>query len=65
MLTGIIDVIEPTGPDTMVTIGIAEQPIIARLQPRFSGKVGETIGLTAELTSISFFDAETELRILL
>lgn len=65
MLTGVIDVIEPTGPDTMVTIGIAEQPIIARLQPRFSGKVGETIGLTAELASMSFFDAKTELRILL
>jgi multiple sugar transport system ATP-binding protein len=64
MLTGIIDVVEPTGPDTMVTIRIAEQPIVARLQPRFSGKVGETIGLSADINSISFFDAQTELRIM-
>ncbi len=63
MLTGTIDVVEPTGPDTMVTVRIGEQPIVARLPSRFSGKAGETVGLIAHVNSMSLFDYQTELRV--
>lgn len=63
MLTGIIDVVEPTGPDTTVTVRIGEQPIVARLPSRFSGKAGEAVGLIAHANSVSLFDSQTELRI--
>ncbi|WP_337268564.1 ABC transporter ATP-binding protein [Oryzifoliimicrobium ureilyticus] len=62
-LTGVIDVVEPTGPDTMVTVLIGDQPIVARVEPRFRGRRGDVIHFNVDRESISLFDAETENRI--
>jgi multiple sugar transport system ATP-binding protein len=64
-LVGTIDVVEPTGPDTMVTAVIGATTIIARVPPRFGGKRGERIGFTVDPTSVSLFDPTTELRLTL
>ena len=63
MLTGTIDVIEPTGPDTIVTVRVGDQAVVARLPSRFSSKAGDGVYLRVELAGLSLFDAVTEMRI--
>jgi multiple sugar transport system ATP-binding protein len=64
-LVGTIDVVEPTGPDTMVTAVIGTTAVIARVPPRFGGKRGEAVGFTVDPASVSLFDPKTEQRIAL
>jgi multiple sugar transport system ATP-binding protein len=63
MIRGTIDVNEPTGPDTIVTVRVGDQAVVARLPPRFPLKPGDSIYLRAELAGITLFDAVTEMRI--
>ncbi|MGO4197662.1 ABC transporter ATP-binding protein [Rhizobium sp. YAF28] len=60
---GVIDVVEPTGPDTILTTVIGRQTVIARVEPRFAGKRGEPIAFAVDPSSVSLFDAETQLRL--
>lgn len=62
-VTGVIDVVEPTGPETMVTVQVGEQSIIARLQPRFTGRRNEPIFLAVDPASVNLFDPGNEQRI--
>ncbi|MER9137076.1 sn-glycerol-3-phosphate ABC transporter ATP-binding protein UgpC [Mesorhizobium sp. M0830] len=62
-VTGVIDVVEPTGPETMVTVQVGEQSIIARLPPRFAGRRKEPIFLAVDPASINLFDPGSEQRI--
>jgi multiple sugar transport system ATP-binding protein len=64
-LTGTIDVVEPTGPDTMVTAIIGATTVIARVPPRFPGRRGDALGFSVDPASVSLFDPETEQRIAL
>ncbi|WP_255761332.1 TOBE domain-containing protein [Neorhizobium galegae] len=62
-LEGVIDVVEPTGPDTMVTAIIGNQTVIARAEPRFKGRRGDQIRFKVDPSSINLLDAKTEARI--
>jgi len=62
-LRGVVDVVEPTGPDTMVIVNVADQLITARLQARDRPKLGEPISLHVDTAAISLFDPQTESRI--
>lgn len=55
-LAGIVDVVEPTGPDTMVIASVGGQLITARLGPKDRPKPGETLTLTVDTTAINLFD---------
>src|SRR5690606_18317531 len=55
-IEGIIDVVEPTGPDTMLTTTIGRQTIVARVAPRFAGKRGEQVTFAVDQASINLFD---------
>ncbi len=61
--SGRIDVVEPTGPDTMLTAMIGNQTVVARLEPRFGGKRGEEIGFDVDIASINLFDPQTQVRL--
>ncbi|WP_416409534.1 ABC transporter ATP-binding protein [Agrobacterium rosae] len=60
---GKIDVVEPTGPDTMLTTLIGGQTVVARTEPRFAGRRGDPISFTLDPASVNLFDSKTELRI--
>ncbi|TIO05411.1 sn-glycerol-3-phosphate ABC transporter ATP-binding protein UgpC [Mesorhizobium sp.] len=62
-VTGVIDVVEPTGPETMVTVQVGDRSVIARVPPRFAGQRNETIFFTVDPASINLFDPDTEQRI--
>jgi multiple sugar transport system ATP-binding protein len=58
-----VEVIEPTGADTMTVIEIAGKEIVARVRPDRQPKPGESMTFSADMSQISLFDPETELRI--
>ncbi|WP_281517681.1 TOBE domain-containing protein [Ferranicluibacter rubi] len=62
-IKGVIDVVEPTGPDTMVTVRVGGHSVVARAEPRFQGRRGDQVAFKVDPLSINLFDAETENRI--
>jgi len=60
--SGRIGVVEPTGPDTMLTALIGDQTVVARVEPRFSGKRGDGIRFAVDVASLNLFDPQTQLR---
>ncbi|MET3648773.1 ABC transporter ATP-binding protein [Phyllobacterium ifriqiyense] len=60
---GKIDVVEPTGPDTMLTSLIGGQSVIARVESRFTGRRGDDLALNVDPASVNLFDPQTQLRI--
>ncbi|MDC9824876.1 ABC transporter ATP-binding protein [Devosia sp. ZB163] len=62
-LTGVVDVVEPTGPDTMVIASVGGQLITARLGPKDRPRPGEPLTLTVDTTAINLFDPVSGNRI--
>ncbi|RUT29266.1 sn-glycerol-3-phosphate ABC transporter ATP-binding protein UgpC [Arsenicitalea aurantiaca] len=62
-LSGTIDVVEPTGPDTMVVAMIGGQPVTARLPPRVALRPGEPVELAVDTSALNFFDPESGERL--
>ncbi|MER8771976.1 sn-glycerol-3-phosphate ABC transporter ATP-binding protein UgpC [Mesorhizobium sp. M0960] len=62
-IMGEIDVVEPTGPETMVTVQVGENAIIARLPPRFAGRRKEPICLAVDPASVNLFVPDSGQRI--
>ena len=62
-LSGIVDVVEPTGPDTMVIASVGGQLITARLGPKVRPKPGDTLNLSVDTAAINLFDPVTGNRI--
>jgi multiple sugar transport system ATP-binding protein len=62
-LSGKVDVVEPTGPDTMVIVSVGGQLITARLGSRDRPALGETLTVTVDTTAVNLFDPESGQRI--
>jgi multiple sugar transport system ATP-binding protein len=62
-LTGAVDVVEPTGPDTMVILSVGGQLLTARLGSRDRPKLGDTMTLAVDTAAINLFDPDTGDRI--
>ena len=62
-ISGTVEVVEPTGPDTMVTVNVASRLVTARLGARERPVIGEPISLAVDARAISLFDPESETRI--
>ncbi len=63
MLNLQLEVLEPTGPDTIAMIKVNDQEVACRLSPEFEVKVGQVAPLHFDLSKAVFFDAQTEQRI--
>lgn len=59
----VIDVVEPTGPDTYLLTRINETEVTARCTPSVAPQAGENIALTFDIERAVFFDAESDKRI--
>jgi len=62
-LSGTVDVVEPTGPDTMVLINVGGQVISARLGSRDRPKLGAPLGVAVDTSAVNLFDPGTGQRI--
>ncbi|WP_414931338.1 ABC transporter ATP-binding protein [Vibrio europaeus] len=58
-----LEVLEPTGPDTIAMIKVNEQEVACRLSPEFDVTAGQVAPLHFDLSKAVFFDASTEQRI--
>jgi multiple sugar transport system ATP-binding protein len=63
VVSGVVDVVEPTGPDTMVILNVGGQMLTVRLGSRDRPKLGEPMTLAVDTASINLFDPETGNRI--
>jgi multiple sugar transport system ATP-binding protein len=62
-----VTVVEPLGADIhlwLTTTGSVAQQMVARTEPHYTFKVGDTVNFTPRLEKARYFDRETELSIL-
>ncbi len=58
-----INVLEPTGPDTLVFIALNDTKVCCRAHPREARHAGESMKLVFDVSKAVLFDPNTELRI--
>lgn len=58
-----IEIIEPTGPDTLLHITLNDQGVNCRIDPHRVGKVGDSMELMMDVSKAVLFDPDTEARI--
>ena len=58
-----VEVVQPTGPDTLVLIHLNDTPVTCRIHPETHAVAGEYLDLMFDLSKLAFFDPETEVRI--
>ncbi|MGJ7096352.1 ABC transporter ATP-binding protein [Vibrio hannami] len=58
-----LEVLEPTGPDTIAMVKVNNQDVACRLSPEFEAQPGESASLNFDLSRAVYFDGETEERI--
>ena len=58
-----VEIIEPTGPDTLIFIRINEKKVACRVHPNAAKRPGETMKLMLDLSAAIFFDPDTEEQI--
>jgi multiple sugar transport system ATP-binding protein len=59
-----ITVVEPLGADIHLWLTTPTHPLVARVEPHYTFKVGDTANFTPRLEKARYFDKETELSIL-
>jgi len=58
-----VEVVEPTGAETMVVVRIAGREVIARFEPNAVLSVGQPVKLGVDMAKACLFDPETEVLI--
>jgi multiple sugar transport system ATP-binding protein len=59
-----VTVVEPLGADIHLWLSTATQPLVARTEPHYVFKVGDTANFVPRMDKARYFDRETELSIL-
>ncbi|MEJ2479074.1 MAG: sn-glycerol-3-phosphate ABC transporter ATP-binding protein UgpC [Acidihalobacter sp.] len=63
LLTATVDIIEPTGPDTLIFVHLNDTKVVCRVHPPEAKQPGERMELLFDLAKAVFFDPQTEQRI--
>lgn len=58
-----VEMVEPTGPDTLVLIRINGEVVCCRVRPEQACPAGQSMELSFDLSKAVFFDPATEKRI--
>jgi multiple sugar transport system ATP-binding protein len=58
-----IEMIEPTGPDTLAFIKLNDTKVVCRIHPSTGARPGEALALAFDMTNAVFFDPQTEQRV--
>jgi multiple sugar transport system ATP-binding protein len=58
-----VDVVHPTGPDTLILIELNDTPVTCRVHPETRLRSGDTAELAFDLSKLVFFDPDEETRI--
>ncbi len=63
LVTATVDIIEPTGPDTLIFVHINDTKVVCRVHPPEAKQPGEHMELQFDLAKAVFFDPQTEQRV--
>ena len=55
-----IEVVQPTGPDTLVLIHLNDTPVTCRVHPEAGARPGQPATLMFDLSKLVYFDPQTE-----
>src|SRR6185369_5837690 len=55
-----VEVVEPTGAETIVLLRVGDREVVARLDPDTAPEVGERLALAVNMDKACLFDLETE-----
>jgi multiple sugar transport system ATP-binding protein len=55
-----VEVVEPTGAETIVIVKVGEREVVARCEPDSAPREGETVTLAVDMGKACLFDPETE-----
>ena len=58
-----VEVVQPTGPDTLILIHLNDTPVTCRIHPEANARPGQSMTLMFDLSKLVFFDPQTEARI--
>ena len=58
-----VEVVQPTGPDTLVLIHLNGVPVTCRIHPEAPARPGQSLNLMFDLSKLVFFDPQSEKRI--
>ena len=61
--SAMIEVVQPTGPDTLIIVRLNGAPVTCRVHPGSDPSAGSPMDLVFDLSKIVFFDPQTERRI--
>jgi multiple sugar transport system ATP-binding protein len=62
-IEALVEVVEPTGAETMVVVRIAGREVIARFEPNAAPPIGQPVKLAVDMAKACLFDPETEMLI--
>jgi multiple sugar transport system ATP-binding protein len=62
-LAGEITMLEPTGPETYVSVRTAAGPMVVRVPGKVTEQVGDTVRLAWDTADVHLFDGETQARV--
>jgi multiple sugar transport system ATP-binding protein len=58
-----VEVVQPTGPDTLVLIQLNDTPVTCRVHPEAGAQPTQQMQLMFDVSKLVFFDPQTEQRI--
>jgi multiple sugar transport system ATP-binding protein len=58
-----VEVVEPTGPDTLLFIRLNDRKVVCRVEPESAVEAGQNMELMFDVSKVVFFDPETGVRI--
>src|ERR1700761_3139131 len=58
-----VEVVEPTGAETITIVRIGSREVLARFEPDAAPAVGETVTLAVDMAKVCLFDPETQMLI--
>jgi multiple sugar transport system ATP-binding protein len=58
-----VDLVEPTGPDTLVIVELNDTRVVARVRPEQAGAPGSAMDFVFDISKAVFFDPQTEKRL--
>jgi multiple sugar transport system ATP-binding protein len=58
-----VEVVQPTGPDTLILIHLNDTPVTCRVHPEAGARPGQSMALMFDLSKLVFFGPQTERRI--
>lgn len=63
LIYGVVEMVEPTGSETILNVRMAGQAVLIKCAPDDAPDVGDTVGFAVDMTKICLFDEDSQKRL--